>query len=238
LEQGNGEGASLIVVDAHADTAPNDGRDRIRDYVRRGRGREVDALFHNHDWIHPLVPRPVNSLVWISGLSGFPNTEKYRGFIKSSAGWDLRERRCISLDELDTVSPGGGVLYISIDLDFFYNDTCMAGDIPFVFDRLLDFSLSWPGKVVWAVCVSRAWLPAAEYAWELFEQSLAWLVRRSEFAPPAYTVFSKARYDTSRRAAAFRAMGMEAPGLYRKEDEAPDRVKRLLEELSAGRPEN
>jgi hypothetical protein len=136
------------------------------------------------------------------------------------------------MDELDTVSPGGNTLFVSIDLDFFYNGNCAPPDIPFVFDRLLDFSLRWTGKVVWAVCVSRAWLPTAEYAWELLEQSLVWLARRTEFAAPELTVFSKARYDTSRRAAFFRAMGTEPPGLYRKEGELPERLGQMLEKLS------
>jgi hypothetical protein len=231
LEQAGGEQVSLIVIDAHADTSLNDGRDRIRAYIRQGYYREADVLFHNHDWIHPLAPRPVDSLVWIGGLSGFPDTAKYQGFAKSTAGWDIQERRCITLDELGALSPGGNTLFVSIDLDFFYNDNCAPQDIPFVFDRLLDFSLRWTGKVVWAVCVSRAWLPAIEYAWELLEQSLAWLARRAEFAAPALTVFGKARYDTSRRAAAFRSMGIEAPGLYQKEKEMPERIRQLLEEL-------
>jgi hypothetical protein len=237
LEQGAGYGdavsgaVSLIVIDAHADSSVNEEGVRIRDYIQQGYYREADKLFHNHDWIHPLVPRPVDSLVWISRLSGFPDSEKYQGFVRSSAGWNIRERRCITMDELDTVSPGGTTLFVSIDLDFFYNDTATAGDIPFVFDRLLEFSLRWTGKLIWAVCVSRAWLPTIEYAWELLEQSLAWLAGRTEFAPPVVTVFNSTRYDSSRRAAAFRAEGTEAPGLYRQEDKMPERLRLLFEDL-------
>jgi hypothetical protein len=229
LKQAGGETASLVVVDAHADTAPNAGRGFIRYGIRQG--WVDDNLFQNHNWIDPLVPAPVDSLVWISEISGLPENEKYSGFIKSTAGWNIK-RRCITLDELGTVSPGNNTLFVSIDLDFFYHANSTPQDIPFVFDKLLDFSRRWPGKVIWAVCVSRAWLPAIEYAWELLEQSLAWLVSRTEFAVPVLTVFSSNRYDTSRRAEAFRIMGTEPPGLYQKEDEMPDRVRELLAELT------
>jgi hypothetical protein len=195
-------------------------------------GRAADELFQNHNWIHPLVPQPVDSLVWISGISGFPDNEKYGGFIKSTAGWPMKRRRCIILDELDTVSPDNNTLFISVDLDFFYNADYTPRDIPFVFDKLLDYSLGWAGNCIWAVCVSRAWLPGIEYAWELLEQSLAWLASRTEFDVPALTVFSGNRYDTSRKAESFRIMGMEPPGLYQKKDEMPDRVKQLLAELT------
>jgi hypothetical protein len=233
FEQGSGGTASLIVVDAHADTSPNAGRDAILRDLHAGYYRRADDLFANHNWIHPLVPSPVDSLVWISRISGFPGSEKYDGFIKSSAGWGLKRRRCITLDELDTVSRDNNTLFISVDLDFFYNADYTPRDIPFVFDKLLDFSLRWNGNLVWAVCVSRAWLPGIEYAWELLEQSLAWLASRTEFEVPVFTVFSGNRRDTSRNAESFRIMGMEPPGLYQKEDEMPDRLKQLLAELKS-----
>jgi hypothetical protein len=226
--QENAETVSLIVVDAHADTAPTARRGRIQHGIRQ---EGVDALFQNHNWIDPLVPLPVDSLVWISEISGFPESEKYAGFIKSTAGWGIK-RRGITLDELDTVSPAHNTLFVSIDLDFFYHANYTPQDIPFVFDKLLDFSRRWPGKVIWAVCVSRAWLPTIEYAWELLEQSLAWLGSRTGFDVPILTVFSRYRYDTSRKAEAFRAMGTEPPGLYQKEDEMPDRIRQLLAELT------
>jgi hypothetical protein len=224
LGQEGAEKVSLIVVDAHADTAPNAARDRIRREIREGRAS--DELFQNHNWIEPLVPLPVDSLVWISAISGFPDNEKYSGFIKSTAGWDI-PRRCVTLDELDTLTPGGGALFVSIDLDFFYNDNRTPGDIPFVLDRLLDFSRRWTGKVIWAFCVSRAWLPNTEYAWELLEESLAWLSARTGFKPPEFTVFSTDRRDSSRQAEYYRSLGTEPPSLYQMEDEMPDRLRRL-----------
>jgi hypothetical protein len=235
LRRAEGESVSLVVVDAHADTAANSGGDRIRDAVRRGRFREADDLFHNHDWIEPLAPRPVSSLVWISGVSGFPGNDRYGGFVRSTAGWDI-PRRCVTLDEIGAASGGddaGGVLFVSVDLDFFYGRHT-AGDIPFALDALLDFSLRRGGKVLWAFCVSRAWLPSAEYAWELLEESLVWLSSRTEFAAPELTLFSVRRRDTSRRAEFFRSMGTEMPGLFQKEDEAPERIRRLLAALAAG----
>jgi hypothetical protein len=229
LERGGG-GAALIVADAHADTAPNAARDFIQSCINKGNYHAADEAFQNHNWIDPLVPGQAASLAWISGISGFPDNEKYGGFMRSTAGWNIW-RRCLTLDELDTVFPAGAALFVSIDLDFFYTDTCGPQDIPFVFDKLLDFSLNWPGNVIWAVCVSRAWLPTAEYAWEVLERSLAWLACQSEFAAPEFTLFSKDRRDGSRRARAFRLTGTLPPGLYQKEDETPDRIRLLLAEL-------
>jgi hypothetical protein len=222
---------SLVVVDAHADTAPHPARDLVRDRLRRGDYQAADAALGNHNWIGPLVPSPVRSLVWVTGVSGFPGDDRYAGFIKSTAGWNI-PRRCVTLDELDAVPPGG-VLFVSIDLDFFYYDGTPR-DIPPVFDRLLDLSLRREGEVIWAVCVSRAWLPADEYAWELLQESLAWLASRAEFAAPALTLFSGDRRDTSRRAEAARAGGAEPPGLYRKEAEMPARLREILS-LTAAR---
>jgi hypothetical protein len=230
LERAGGEEASLIVVDAHADTASNAMRGLVRPRIETGDYGAADAAFENHNWITPLVPSPAASLVWVNGVSSFPDSGKYAGFIKSTAGWNI-PRRCVTLNELGAVSPGGGVLFVSIDLDFFYYDDTPR-DIPFVFDRLLDFSLRRGGKILWAVCVSRAWLPSDEYAWELLEESLAWLASRTEFDIPVLTLFTGNRRDTSRRAEAARAQGTEPPGLYQKEAEAPERLRRLLAELS------
>jgi hypothetical protein len=219
LDQAGNERAALVVVDAHADTAPNN----------------AGGFSGNHNWIHPLVSRPVDSLVWISGISGFPAAARYEGFVRSTAGWNIQKPRCVSLDELGTVSPGNSLLFVSIDLDFFYQDTLTPRDIPFVFDRLLEFSLRWPGNTVWAVCVSSAWLPNSEYAWEVLEQSLAWLSSKTEFAVPVLTLFSSSLRDSSRRARYFRSLGLEAPGLYQKADAAPERIRLLLEQLAGPR---
>jgi hypothetical protein len=229
LEQAEGEEVSLIVVDAHADTAPNAMGDLVQGHIKTGHYGAADFAFENHNWITHLVPSPAASLVWVSGVSGFPGNDKYAGFIRSTAGWNI-PRRCVTLDELDGVFPGGGVLFVSIDLDFFYYDGTPR-DIPPVFDRLLDFSLRRGGKIVWAVCVSRAWLPSDEYAWELLEESFAWLDSRAEFAVPVLTLFSGNRRDTSRRAEAFRAEGMEPPGLYQKEAEAPEPLRGKIAKL-------
>jgi hypothetical protein len=232
LQRGGGGAATLLVVDAHADTSHNAALDFIRACIKTGNYGAADDLFQNHNWIHPLVPLPAASLVWISGISGLPENERYNGFTKSTAGWNIR-RRCLTLNEFDGLSPAGNTLFVSVDLDFFYGDRSTPQDIPFVLDRLLGFSLRWPGKVVWAVCVSRAWLPTAEYAWEVLEQSLAWLARQTAFGVPELTLFSKDRHDGSRRAQAFRLTGARPPGLYQKEDEAPLRIRELLAELGA-----
>jgi hypothetical protein len=191
----------------------------------------ADYLFKNHNWIHPLVPVvPLTSVTWIYGISGFPDREKEMGFLKSTESWDA-VCRCITVDEINTIPMRGGVLFVSVDLDFFYNKNYTPYDIPGVLDRLLDYSRQWNGSVVWALCVSRAWLPDDAYAWELLEQSLGWIAAQREFAPPELTLFSTYRYDTSRNAEAFRAEGREPPGMYQKESEMPAHLKDLFEKL-------
>jgi hypothetical protein len=127
-----------------------------------------------------------------------------------------------------------GPLFVSIDLDFFYSEDYTPADIPPVFNALFDFSMDFAGRghpVFWAVCLSRPWLPDDAYAWELLAQSLAWFLTRPEFAPPEITIFSAYRFDQSRRAESFRMTGVEPPNFYRKENEAPAHVKKLLDEI-------
>jgi hypothetical protein len=107
--------------------------------------------------------------------------------------------------------------------------------VPEVFEKLWEYSSRRKGRVLWAVCLSRAWLPDDRYAWELLEQSLRWLVARAGFEAPDISLFSSRRHDTSRKAEAFRAEGREPPGFYRREDAMPDSVRGLLLELGSRR---
>jgi hypothetical protein len=230
--------AAALVLDAHADTETHPEWSHIREAAGWGHYETADYLVKNHNWIHPLTPSPVSSLVWISRIAGFPGGERLAGFLRSTASWDITEIACISLEELDTIPRGDGPLFVSVDLDFFYNEDYTPADIPFVFDRLLDYSLGRKGDVYWALCLSYAWLPNAEYAWELLRQSLTWIAGRTEFAAPETTLFTVDRYDTSRKAAAYRAEGTEPPALYRQEALMPDDVRALFRRLADGKKTN
>ncbi|MDR1419649.1 MAG: hypothetical protein LBI86_04700 [Treponema sp.] len=232
------EDTDIVVLDAHADTETNPGRETIRSLLAAGDYEGADSLFGNHNWIHPLVPGPVSSLVWISRIAGFPGGERARGFLYSTRSWGI-QTGYINTEELETF-PGGErplpagdrALFVSIDLDFFYNEDYTPGDISRVFERLWNYSLERNGKVLWAICLSRAWLPGDEYAWELLEQSLRWLLAQSAFETPEVSVFTSSRRDTSRKAQSFRAEGMEPPGFYLRDDAAPPVIRELLEALA------
>jgi hypothetical protein len=178
----------MIVLDAHSDTVINEDYQKIRSMAAEGRYAMADNLFHNQDWIHPLMPFPVDSLIWIHSLSGFPDMGRLQGFyssgiFRSEVFWQVPA--ALSLDKLNTFEPdyvqsslprqsglfSGSLateekaLFISIDLDFFCTGYQTPADIPFVLDTLLDFTSQWKGPRFWAFCLSRLWLPSDEYAW-------------------------------------------------------------------------
>jgi hypothetical protein len=212
----------MVVLDAHADTAKNNPPD----------------VPGNHNWISPLYPIPLKSLIFINTIKGTPGKVISIFFYSSVSRWGAGDpplnALAISLDSLvHNVLPAtdGLSLFISIDLDFFYADTYTPADIPAVFDALFEYSSRWQGKVIWALALSRPWLPDDEYAWELLRQSLHWFSCKSEFAPPELTLFTVQREDTSAKARAYREMGLAVPSFYGRENEMPADIRDLLVKL-------
>jgi hypothetical protein len=222
--------ATMIVLDAHADTVKNERAGFIRQYAAaREFGLTVENA-GNHNWIQPLAPVPLVELAWISTLHGRPRADKLQGFEKSVATWGERVNAySLSVEELSDREVPQRTLFISVDLDFFYIDYHSPRDVPAVLDALFDFSSRSQHPVVWAFCLSRPWLPDDDYAWALLEQTLRWLNSHPEFRAPEITLFEGSRFDTSHTAQAFRAEGREMPFL--KERDAPEQIKALLWEL-------
>jgi hypothetical protein len=225
------EKTDMILLDAHGDAERNPHYCIIRESLVRDAGGEADRFIGNHNWIHPLFPAPLASLLWISKISQVPETLKVEGFLRAASSWGMGNAAGINLDELTPSGPGDANLFVSIDLDFFYAEDYTPRLVPEVFEKLWEYSLDRKGKVLWAICLSRAWLPNDCYAWELLEQSLRWLVPHAEFESPEISLFSSRRQDTSRKAEAFRAEGREPPGFYRREDAMPESVRDLFLEL-------
>ena len=222
--------ATMIVLDAHADTVKNERDGFIRQFAAaRNFGLTVENA-GNHNWIHPLAPVPLAELTWISTLYGRPRADKLQGFEKSVASWGKRVNAyALSLEELSNREVPERTLFISVDLDFFYIDYHSPRDVPTVLDALFAFSSRSRHPVVWAFCLSRPWLPSDDYAWALLYQTLRWLNSHPEFRAPEITLFEGRRFDTSHTAQAFRAEGREMP--YLRERDAPERIKRLIWEL-------
>jgi hypothetical protein len=226
------EKTDMILLDAHGDAERNPQYRIIRESLGGG-GGEADRLIGNHNWIHPLSPAPLDSLLWISKISQVPEPQKALGFLRSATSWGIGKAACINLNELEFSAQGDTAanLFVSIDLDFFYAEDYTPSRVQEVFEKLREYSCGRTGRVLWAICLSRAWLPDDNYAWELLEQSLRWLIPRTEFEVPEISLFSSRRHDTSRRAEAFRAEGREPLGFYRREADMPDSVRALLLEI-------
>jgi hypothetical protein len=214
-------GVCMVVLDAHTDTVKNDS----------------SLVSGNHNWICPLYPFPLKSLVWVHTIADYPNfnSGKVRGFYLSVAEWGAGDpplnARALSLDSVSHIllsATAGQSLFISIDLDFFCIENNTPADIPLVFDMLFDFSSRWQGKVIYALALSRPWLPDDEYAWELLRQSLRWFSGNPEFAPPEISLFTAQREDTSEKARAYREMGLAMPSFYGRENEIPDDLRDLF----------
>ena len=206
--------AGMLVLDAHADTAA---------FIERCHD------IGNHNWIHALAPR-LATLAWISTIQGLPRSDKLEGFLKSIAAWNLPIRtEYLSVEELRFLEITEKKLFISVDLDFFYSEDYGPDDVPAVLQALFAFTAHWPGPAVWAICLSRLWLPSDNYAWTVLEKTLQWLCSRSEFHAPELTLFNSRRVDTSLAAQACRAEGREPPAL--READTPAHIRALIQEL-------
>ncbi|GMO16692.1 MAG: hypothetical protein Pg6A_02780 [Termitinemataceae bacterium] len=219
----------MIVIDAHTDTI-----------------RNIFPPAGNHDWISTLYPFPLETLIWIYSTAGFTtsNSSKARSFYSSIYTWDaggsLINARAISLDNLSNIdfsATTGQTLFISIDLDFFCMGNSTPADIPFVFDVLFDFTSRRQGKAVWALALSRAWLPDDKYAWELLRQSLRWFCGKTSFTPPELHLFTTQFEDTSRLARALRAKKLPMPSFYGKENKMPNDIRKMLKKLNQSHAE-
>ncbi|MDR2922420.1 MAG: hypothetical protein LBU85_03635 [Treponema sp.] len=223
--------AAMIVLDAHADTVANEQSDLIQSLAAAGSFSRAGRLAGNHNWIQPLAPAPLEALALISAVRGPPRSDKLKGFLKSTSSWNSEIRTFfLTVEELRFWETAGETLFVSIDLDFFAGEDYGPEDIPVVFDALFSFAARWQGPVIWAVCLSRPWLPDDRCAWLLLDRSLRWLRARAEFQPPEIALFDSRRNDTSRTAQAFRAQGLEPPVL--READAPEQIKALIIELT------
>jgi hypothetical protein len=225
-----GNNSTMIVLDAHADTRANEQNSLIRKLAAAGDFSRFDELAGNHNWIQPLVPAPLERLVWISTIRGRPRNDKLEGFNRSITAWDSHIRASyLSIEELRFTEISGETLFVSVDLDFFYSENHLPLDLPLVLDALFSSAARWRGPSVWAICLSRPWLPDDNYAWTLLDYCLNWLHSRPEFKVPEITLFNSRRIDSSRTAQAFHAEGREIPAL--REKDAPVHIKCLFDKI-------
>jgi len=231
---GVGTSAAMILLDAHADTGYNKNSKLIRASVSSGDLSNIGSLAGNHNWIHPLAPSPLGSLIWVNTIAKSSSDSNQNNSANSTLIWgkDAIGTVAISLKDLSSLEISSATLFISIDLDFFYSENISENDIPEVFGTLFSISSQWleSGSVVWAICLSRPWLPDVSYAWLLLEKALFWLCSRSEFHDiEIIDLFDSNRIDTSNLARAYSVKGMKMPVLH--EADTPESIKELIREL-------
>jgi hypothetical protein len=230
FRHGKSTSAAMIVFDAHADTVLNEQSGLIRNLAAAGNYSRAGEYAGNHNWIHPLSSVPLSSLTWISVINGVPRGNKQEGFFRTTSAWNSAVQFVSSsVDGLRFLNIAGETLFISVDLDFFYSEDHRPEDVPAVLNAIFYFASRWQGSVVWAICLSRPWLPDDHYAWILLEKTLYWLCSRPEFRVPEITLFNSRRIDTSRTAQDFHAQGREIPFL--REEDTPFHIKSLINEL-------
>lgn len=169
---------TLVLVDAHSDASAAERSEEIREGLRRvasveERARRVEdwraaGRLQAFNWIEPLMPRPVGSVVWVAGV-GLDDREAGdrqamagrqcdgRLEVEPRSSGPLADRwRVVDLAGLVRNPPQDQRVIWSLDLDFF------AGMEPeLAAARLEDLwaeAMGWPGLEGVCVAVSRPWL--------------------------------------------------------------------------------
>jgi len=169
---------SLVLVDAHSDASAAERSEEMREQVRRvatveERAARIEAWratgrLQAFNWLEPLLPRPVERVVWIPRpeLNAFDLRLRHREAVSQldgrleveprSAGsfvwrWETRD-----LAGLLAWDPGEAPVLLALDLDFFAGMDAAQAET--VFAKLWTRALDWPGLRGVACSVSRPWL--------------------------------------------------------------------------------
>jgi hypothetical protein len=169
----------LVLVDAHTDATAAERSEEIRERVRRvptvtERAVRIEAWRENgrlqaFNWIEPLMPRPVEQVVWAPKLD-LTETEAVRMTTEAVAALDGRLEveprgagsfagrwRTMSARDLERWEPGGlQRVVLSIDLDFFAGMESAAQHDEM--ERIWRRAMDWPGLAGVSFAVSRPWL--------------------------------------------------------------------------------
>jgi hypothetical protein len=168
----------LVLVDAHSDASAVERSEEMREDLRRvpseaERAKRVEdwrngGRLQAFNWIEPLMPRPLDHVVWIAAptLDGTTRAEKSAEAVESLDGrleveprssgsfgsrWETRD-----LAGFSKWKPGSRKVILAIDLDFFAGMNADERDATFlaIWERAMD----WPGLAGVAFAISRPWL--------------------------------------------------------------------------------
>ncbi len=222
----------LVLVDAHSDASAVGRSDEVRSVVRRVRSEDerrvrIDELrasgrLQACNWIEPLMPRPVERVVWVAGwnldLATRSRLEaEARASVDGRLGFDARtvgslgdRWTVVDADGFDDWRPGELPVLASIDLDAFAGMTEAEARSKFraIWLRILGL----PRLRAVSFAVSRAWLKDDDEAFRLLTMALTAADRVSGGAI-SFEPHARVGPDDSKRAAALIAGGRAVPRL-------------------------
>lgn len=220
-----------VLVDAHSDATAVDHSDAVREGLRRvaSEAQRVERMgewrksgrIQDFNWIEPLMPVPVEQIVWLAGWK-LTAKEKARLQFDASVSVDGRlefEARAVGelggrwqvvdAEGFERWDPGTLPVVASIDLDFFAE--MQPDEARKRFHQIWTRLLHLPALRAVSFAISRGWLPDDAQAFRLLGIALEELrlVRgaRISFEPFAPT----ADYDDSLQARWLAVKGGKAP---------------------------
>jgi poly-gamma-glutamate capsule biosynthesis protein CapA/YwtB (metallophosphatase superfamily) len=174
----------MVLVDAHSDASMAERSEEIREGLRRVPSEEArednvrkwreQGRIQAFNWIEPLMPRPVDRVIWVAGkeLDAAKHAEMQRGAAESLDGrLEVEPRsagsladRWVTMDATDLASwhPGSRPVVLAVDLDFFAGMD--AAERERVFTAIWNRAMGWPRLGGVAFSVSRPWLKDDEEA--------------------------------------------------------------------------
>lgn len=219
---------TLVLVDAHSDASAAERSEALREQLRRvpsatERATRVEqwrrtGRLQAFNWLEPLMPRPLDQVRWIAGVS---LTEETRARLAAEAGASLDGRleveprssgslasrwEVTDWTTLTRWSPGPRRVVLAIDLDFFAG----MADAAERFDQLWRAAMAWPGLDGVALAVSRPWLTDDAEADRLVLLALD-TARRTRGARIECDLALDDRPDASLKAGGYRSSGTSPP---------------------------
>lgn len=224
---------TLVLVDAHSDASELFDSDQAR-HDMRAHPESVESwrargVVQCYNWIEPLMPRPIERVVWIAGdrLSPEQLASKRREVAREiNAHEEAVPRREGDLSGRWVVTdragfrPPEGPVIASVDLDY-----CADGA---ALEPVLDTVLGIGGLQAVTLSISRPYLASEEQSHALLERALRHLSRVVNLEL-AFEPFAQTGEDRSRRARELQAAGLEVPR-YRVE-RAPASLRALFVQL-------
>jgi hypothetical protein len=199
----------LVNIDAHPDSIPLQ-----------------DGIIQCFNWIHGLTPRPISGLTWVPGISDLDRTPyDVRHFLEVTRAWfPDGESGIVPLEKLTADRFREKRVVVSVDLDFFRKPEAYLQDMHAVFS--FAFQIENLDRI--AIAISRPYLSDDAAAFRLLSLAFAEIFGSPRVGRIRFEPFLTLTPDTSNKARALRAQGLEVP--YFDITKAPEDFRNLLRE--------